>query len=83
MRPGYTVHGFRSSFRDWVSEATSFGPEIAERALAHVVNEETVAAYSRSDLLERRREMMQRWADYLDKRRDEAAGVSLRRVVEA
>jgi len=64
MRPGLTVHGFRSTFRDWVSEATNFNPEIAERALAHRVVNATEAAYSRSDLLERRRDLMQAWADY-------------------
>lgn len=65
MRPGgYTVHGFRSTFRDWVSEATNFNPEIAERALAHRVSNATEAAYSRSDLLDRRRDLMQAWADY-------------------
>ena len=65
MRPGgFTVHGFRSTFRDWVSEATNFNPEIAERALAHRVTNATEAAYSRSDLLDRRRDLMQTWADY-------------------
>jgi integrase len=65
MRPGgYTVHGFRSSFRDWTSEATNFSPEIAEQALAHTIGNQTEAAYRRGDLLERRRELMQAWADY-------------------
>jgi integrase len=65
MRPGgFTVHGFRSTFRDWVSEDTNFNPEIAERALAHRVSNATEAAYSRSDLLDRRRVLMQSWSDF-------------------
>lgn len=59
-----TVHGFRSTFRDWVSEATNFNPEIAERALAHRGSNSTEAAYFRSDLLDRRRELMQAYADF-------------------
>ena len=59
-----TVHGFRSSFRDWVVERTSFQPEIAEVALAHVNSNKTEAAYLRSDQRERRRELMQAWAEF-------------------
>jgi integrase len=59
-----TVHGFRSSFRDWIAERTTFQPEIAEVALAHVNNNKTEAAYLRSDQRERRRELMQAWADF-------------------
>lgn len=65
MRAGMTVHGFRSTFRDWVSDATSFSGEIAEQALAHTIRNTTEAAYRRGDLLERRRELMQAWADYV------------------
>jgi integrase len=64
MRPGLTVHGFRSTFRDWISEATNFSPELAEQALAHTIGNATEAAYRRGDLLERRRAMMQAWADF-------------------
>ena len=64
LRPGLTVHGFRSTFRDWVSDVTNFNPEIAEQALAHIVGNQTEAAYRRGDLLERRRELMQAWADF-------------------
>lgn len=64
LRPGYTVHGFRSTFRDWVADATSFSPELAEMALAHTIANQTEAAYRRGDLLERRRDLMQAWADY-------------------
>ena len=57
-------HGFRSSFRDWAGETTSFPREVAEQALAHVVGDETERAYRRGDALEKRRLMMQSWADY-------------------
>ena len=59
-----TVHGFRSTFRDYVAEKTSFDGTIAELALAHKVRNKTQAAYQRGDLLEKRRELMQHWADY-------------------
>jgi len=59
-----TVHGFRSGFRDWVGEETNFPRDLAEIALAHVVGDETERAYRRGDALERRRELMQAWADY-------------------
>jgi integrase len=59
-----TVHGFRSSFRDWCSEATSTPWEVAEACLAHVVGDQTERAYARSDLLEKRRAVMQQWADF-------------------
>ena len=60
-------HGMRSSFRDWCAE-NGVPREVAESSLAHVVNDSTEAAYFRSDLLERRREVMQAWADYLTAR---------------
>ena len=61
-----TVHGFRSSFRDWAGDVTSFPRELAETALAHKVGDETERAYRRSDALEKRRKLMQAWANYLD-----------------
>jgi integrase len=60
-----TVHGFRSSFRDWAAEETPFAREIAEAALAHVVGDMTERAYRRGDALEKRRQLMQAWADSL------------------
>jgi integrase len=60
-----TVHGFRSSFRDWCGDATAFPREVAEAALAHKVGDETERAYRRSDALEKRRKLMQAWADYV------------------
>lgn len=59
-------HGFRSSFRDWAAEQTAFPRAVMEAALAHKVAGEVEAAYFRSDLLEKRRELMQQWADFLD-----------------
>lgn len=60
-----TVHGFRSSFRDWAGDATDFPRELAEAALAHLVGDETERAYRRGDALKRRRELMDTWALYL------------------
>ncbi len=59
-----TVHGFRSTFRDWVSEETEHSPEVAEMALAHTIKNKVEAAYRRKDLLERRRILMQDWLDF-------------------
>lgn len=60
-----TVHGFRSSFRDWAGEATEFPDSLAEQALAHIVGDATVRAYRRGDALERRRTMMMEWANHI------------------
>ena len=65
VQPEATVHGMRSAFRDWASEVAKAAHEVKEAALAHVVGGRTVRAYARSDLLEERRELMKRWADYL------------------
>lgn len=64
MKEPYTVHGFRSAFRDWVSEETSHQSDVAEAALAHVVKDKTEAAYRRGNLLEKRRLLMEDWAAY-------------------
>ena len=58
-------HGFRSSFRDWAAELTDHPREVVEAALAHVVGNQTEVAYARSDLFERRRRLMDEWAEYL------------------
>jgi integrase len=60
----YTVHGFRSTFRDWVAEETDFQREVAEAALAHIVGDETERAYRRGDALEKRRKLMDAWAAF-------------------
>jgi integrase len=59
-----TVHGFRSSFRDWVSDCTEYHPEIAEAALAHTISDKTIAAYKRNTALDKRRELMNVWMNY-------------------
>ena len=59
------AHGFRSSFRDWAAEETDHPREVIEAALAHVVQNKVEAAYARSDLIERRRRLMNDWAEYL------------------
>lgn len=64
-RPDITVHGFRSSFRDWAGETTDFPRELAETALAHVVGDETERAYRRGDSLDKRRKLMDAWAKFL------------------
>ena len=64
MQAGLTVHGFRSSFRDWVYEETDHSPEVAEMALAHTIGNKVEQAYRRGNLLERRRRLMQDWAGY-------------------
>ncbi len=61
---GLTVHGFRSSFRDWCAEMTSYPREVAEAALAHTLSNATEAAYQRGDLLIKRSKLMDAWTDY-------------------
>ena len=66
-KPHITVHGTcRSTFRDWVSEKTEYPRDLAEMALAHAIEDKTEAAYRRGKMLERRRHMMQDWANWLD-----------------
>ena len=59
-----TVHGFRSSFRDWASETTPFPHEVVEMALAHTIENKAEAAYRRGDLFEKRRQLMLAWSDF-------------------
>jgi integrase len=61
----YTVHGFRSAFRDRASERTNFPREICEAALAHIVKDKTEAAYRRGDPFEKRRELMAVWSLFI------------------
>jgi integrase len=62
---GLTVHGFRSTFRDWITETTLHPDAIAEQALAHAIDNKVERAYRRGDAFERRKALMQQWADYL------------------
>jgi integrase len=64
MKEGSTVHGFRSSFRDWAAECTNFPNEVCEAALAHVIGNKAEAAYRRGDLFDKRRKLMDAWAAY-------------------
>ena len=61
-----TNHGFRSTFRDWCGNRTSFPRELAEHALSHVIGDKAEQAYRRDDALERRRPMMEAWATFCE-----------------
>jgi integrase len=61
-----TVHGFRSSFRDWAGNVSSFPREVVETALAHVIGDKAEQAYRRSDALEKRRKLMEAWGAYCE-----------------
>jgi integrase len=79
-RSDLTVHGFRSTFRDWAAERTSFPREVAEAALAHVLDNKTEAAYQRGDMLEKRRRIMDAWAEFCADRALARTVVSLRQA---
>jgi integrase len=68
MKIDVTVHGFRSSFSDWAAESTGYAHEVREMALAHVIGNKVEAAYRRGDLFEKRRRLMNEWADYCSSR---------------
>ncbi|MGS0514927.1 hypothetical protein WMO32_11780 [Xanthomonas oryzae pv. oryzicola] len=63
-RGDITVHGFRSTFKDWASEVTDFPDDLSEAALAHEITDKAKAAYKRGKMLEKRRKMMEAWANY-------------------
>lgn len=79
-REGFTVHGFRSSFRDWCSEGAHVEREVAELALSHAVGNEVERAYARSDLFERRRSLMERWGQYCANRPAKIVELSVNRL---
>jgi integrase len=64
-RNDITVHGFRSSFRDWAGDATEYPRELIEQALAHTITNRAEAAYRRGRAIERRRKLMEDWARFL------------------
>jgi integrase len=66
-RSDITVHGFRSTFRDWAAETTSFPNHVVEQAVAHAIGNAVEAAYRRGDLFEKRRKLMEAWADYFSR----------------
>jgi integrase len=59
-----SIHGFRSSFRDWAGETTAFSPDVCEAALAHIRGDKSVQAYARGDLFDKRRQLMEAWSRY-------------------
>ena len=77
-RTGITVHGFRSTFRDWCAESTNYPAHVAEMALAHTLRDKTEAAYRRGDLFEKRAGLMADWARYCSKPTKSAAIVAIR-----
>jgi integrase len=76
-RSDLTVHGFRSTFRDWAAERTKFPNELIEMALAHSIGDKVEAAYRRGDLFEKREKLMHAWADYCGRVAQEEKVVSL------
>ncbi|MGI4944423.1 MAG: tyrosine-type recombinase/integrase [Janthinobacterium lividum] len=68
-----TVHGLRSTFRNWCGEATDHPGDVAEAALAHTVRDKVEATYRRGDLFEKRRAMMEAWAEFAQDRKDGGA----------
>ena len=83
LRPGTTVHGFRSSFRDWARESTNFPDAIAEAALAHAAGSKVVQAYARGDLFEKRRQLMAAWSTYCSRLAPTGATVTPLRKADA
>jgi integrase len=63
-----TVHGFRSTFRDWCAETTAFPADVVEMALAHTIQNKTEAAYKRTDLLAKRGKLMEAWAKFCSRK---------------
>jgi integrase len=77
-RSDVTVHGFRSTFRDWTAERTNFPRDVAETALAHAIDDKVEAAYRRGDLFDKRRRLMDAWAEFCTKPAAAGAVVALR-----
>ncbi len=75
---GITVHGFRSTFRDWCAESTNYPADVAEMALAHTLRDKTEAAYRRGDLFEKRAKLMEDWARYCSKPSAPAKVIAIR-----
>lgn len=79
-RDDLTVHGFRSTFRDWAAEQTNYPREVAEMALAHAVGDKVEAAYRRGDLFQKRQRLMDEWARYCGTARKAGKVVPIRRA---
>lgn len=82
-RSDLTVHGFRSTFRDWAGETTAYPREVIEHALAHQIKDKAEAAYQRGTLLDKRAKLMQAWADYCDKKPGKTVVTPIRGVAHA
>ena len=80
LHPTYTVHGFRSTFREWVSEETEMPGDLAEMALAHTIENKTEASYRRGDILNRRRFMMDSWLQYCENGAISYRAIDMRRA---
>ena len=76
IRPGITVHGYRSTFRDWAAERTSYPNHVVEMALAHAIGNKVEASYRRGDLFEKRQRLMADWAAYCAKKPSNTANVT-------
>jgi integrase len=79
LREGITTHGFRSTFKDWISEETNFQPELSELALAHSIKNQAEAAYRRGDQLAKRVKLMDAWAQYLARPITDAKVIRMRK----
>jgi len=79
MEKTFTVHGFRSTFRDWAAECTSYPREVCEIALAHSVGDKVEAAYRRGDLFEKRRKLMADWAKYCNAPKSSGNVIAIKR----
>jgi len=75
-----TIHGFRSSFRDWCAEMTNYPREVAEAALAHTLKDKTEAAYQRGDIFVKRKKLMDAWASYCQKINKKATVTPIRKT---
>jgi len=82
-RADITVHGFRSTFRDWAAESTAYPGEVVEMALAHAIKNLTEAAYRRGDLLEKRSRLMDEWARYCNAPRSSGDVVPINKMAQA
>jgi hypothetical protein len=79
LHPGITTHGFRSTFKDWAAECAHTPNFVSEAALAHVVADKVEAAYRRTDLFEKRRKLMDAWAQHCQRKPASAEVVPLQR----
>jgi integrase len=79
-RDDLTVHCFRSTFRDWAAECTSYPGDVCEMALAHAIGDKVEAAYRRGDLFEKRRLLMLDWAKYCDVPKGEVVSLARRKA---